>query len=211
MAPSRVASLYETEGAGARGRPGLVHRRQGRSGSARRWNGWRRCRSSRSPAKPGCTATTRTSSAASSNVLRACRSIEFIRTRITEPLGMKDTVFPAGLHSGPARGGVHERERRQIVRAPEGPRGQGALCRRSTQELRRRCRTALDGPRLCAVPRDDSKWRGAGTAPNPVPAHRHADDDQSESAHCTRRLGWVSASASKPSIVMAPTAEPVGA
>jgi CubicO group peptidase (beta-lactamase class C family) len=58
---------------------------------------------------------------------------EFIRTRITGPLGMKDTVFfltpaqrgrLAAVYTGPPEG--------KVVRAPDGPRGQG---------------TYVDGPR----------------------------------------------------------------
>ena len=52
---------------------------------------------------------------------------EFIRTRITGPLGMKDTQFflPAGA-ARPARRGVCERQpTASIARAPEGARGQG--------------------------------------------------------------------------------------
>jgi CubicO group peptidase (beta-lactamase class C family) len=65
---------------------------------------------------------------------------EFVRTRITEPLGMKDTRFflrpedrsrlAAVYASGPDG---------KAVRAPDGPKGQGTTSTASSA-LRRRCR-----------------------------------------------------------------------
>ena len=81
------------------------------SPSARRWSGSRRCPSSRSPARRTSTGTTPTSSAASSSARRGCSLDEFIRTRITGPLGMTDTYFfvPAG-EGAASRHAVHERQ-----------------------------------------------------------------------------------------------------
>ena len=104
---------------------------------------------------------------------------QFIATRITGPLGMKDTHFflPADAARAPGDG-VCERPRRQD-RARAGRRARpGALRRRPAQELRRRRRPALDGARLRALPRDDPQRRRARRRPHPRAAHRRADDDQ---------------------------------
>ena len=104
----------------------LVHRRQGRSRV--RHDGSPRVRfpSSLSPAMPMSMATTPTSSAASSRRASGVPLDRFIAERITTPLGMKDTRFflPADQRARLATvyasgdGGT-------IIRAPEGPRGQG--------------------------------------------------------------------------------------
>ena len=133
---------------------------------------------------------------------------EFIRTRITGPLGMKDTQF--FLPAGAARRGWRRCTRAdadgKIVRAPDGAQGQGALRRRSAQELRRRRRPAVHGARLRALPRDDPQRRRARRRPHPVAAHGRADDDQPGRHAALADRPRASASASRRPIATAPTA-----
>ena len=71
---------------------------------------------------------------------------EFVRTRITEPLGMKDTRF--FLPPGAARssgGRVRSGPDGRMTRAPEGSKGARKLCRRSPQELLWWRGTPVDG------------------------------------------------------------------
>ena len=123
-----VAALYEAKGLGPGGRLRLVHRRQGRADLRRRWSGWRRCRSSSQPGEAwvygyntdvlGCIV-----ERASGMPLD-----ELIRTRITGPLGMKDTQFFLPPAQRDRLAAVYASDRGDggtIVRAPDGAKGQG--------------------------------------------------------------------------------------
>ena len=93
------------------------------------------------------------------------RSTRSCATRITGPLGMKDTQFflppdqrdrLAAVYTIGADG--------KIARAPDGPRGQGTYVEGPRRELRRRRRPVVDGARLRAVPRDDRATAARSTA-----------------------------------------------
>ena len=133
---------------------------------------------------------------------------QFIATRITTPLGMKDTRFflppdqrarLATVYSSGPDG--------KIVRAPEGATRPGALRRRPAEELLRRGGSAVDRARLRPLPRDDPQRRRARRRADPLAPHRRADDDESERDAALAHRVWVSASASRRSIATAPTDE----
>ena len=154
------------QGTRARRRHGLVHGRQGRADLRRRWSGSATLPFVAQPGEAwvygyntdilGCIA-----ERASGMPLDA-----LIRTRITGPLGMKDTQFflppaqrdrLAAVYSSGADG--------TIVARAGGTEGAGPLRGRAAQELRRRRRTAVDGARLRALPRDDPQRRHARRRP----------------------------------------------
>ena len=121
-----VAALYEAKGLGpAAGFGGTPPTRTSRF--ARRWRRWRRCRLSPNPARRGCTATTPTSSGVWTTVRPGVPLDEFVRTRITGPLGMKDTRFFLSPEQRSRLAAVYASgSDGRMTRAPEGPRGQGA-------------------------------------------------------------------------------------
>ena len=104
---------------------------------------------------------------------------QFIATRITNPLGMKDTRFFLPTDQRARLATVYASgPDGKIVRAPEGARGQGHYVDGPRKSFCRRGGSAVDRPRLRQIPRDDSEWRLARRPPHPVAAHRRADDDQ---------------------------------
>ena len=104
---------------------------------------------------------------------------EFIRTRITGPLGMKDTQFflppaqrarLAAVYSSGSDG--------TIMRAPDGARGQGAYVDGPRKSFAGGAGPAVDGARLRALPRNDPPRRRDRRRAHPVAAHRRADDHE---------------------------------
>ena len=115
---------------------------------------------------------------------------ELIRTRITGPLGMKDTQFylpPAQRDRLAAVYGSNAASDVQDLPRARRAAGTGQLRRRSAAQFRRRRRAALDGARLRAIPRGDPPRRRDRRRPHPVAAHRGADDDESERHAALRR------------------------
>ncbi len=105
----------------------------------------------------------------------------FIAERITTPLGLKDTRFflPAG-----------ERERLAtvystgpdgtIVRAPEGPSGQGHYVDGPRKSFSGGAGLLVDRAGLRALPRDDAQRWLARRRPRALTTQRRSDDDESE-------------------------------
>ena len=153
------------QGPGPGGRLRLVHRRQGRADL--RHDGAARDAAVRRAAGRGAgsTATTPTSSAASSRRRAGRRSTRSSRSRITGPLGMKDTQFFLPAEQRDRLAAVYTiGADGKIARAPDGAARAGHLRRRSAQELRGRRRPAVDGARLRALPGDDRATAARSTA-----------------------------------------------
>ena len=106
---------------------------------------------------------------------------DFLRSRIFEPLDMRDTHFylPAGKVDRLATVYGHDDEG-YLVRAPGGPGDghAGAVRDRAAQELLGRRRPALHRPGLRALPADDAERRLPGRRADPVSRQRGPDDRQ---------------------------------
>ena len=119
---------------------------------------------------------------------------ELIRTRITAPLHMKDTMFylPASernrlvtVYGSNAENGGRTSARRR-------PSGQGQTWT-GRAGTRRRRRPALHRAGLRALPRDDPSRRRDRRRPHPLAAHGGADDDQSERDPALGHGAWLRA------------------
>jgi CubicO group peptidase (beta-lactamase class C family) len=85
---------------------------------------------------------------------------EFVRTRITGPLGLKDTRFFLPVEQRERLAAVYSSSSDgTMARAPEGVKGTGTLRGRPKEKLCRRRWAAFHGPRLRALPGDDpQRW-----------------------------------------------------
>ena len=93
---------------------------------------------------------------------------QFIRARITDPLGMKDTTFFLAPEQRDRLAAVYASgSDGKSTRAPDGARGQGSYVERPAQDVCRRRGAAVHGARLRPLPGDDSRRRLARRRPHP--------------------------------------------